>query len=72
MTNLVKQPSKLPTNKLTVGLLVQYASEEIWTNIMNDLYPPLAGNYTGALVGLGIGFAVAYFVKDRANVVLEH
>ena len=63
--NLATQTSRLPTNKLAVGVLLAPAMAEIW-----GAYAPaeLTGPAMSALVGAVIALAVGYFVPDRLNV----
>lgn len=65
---LVNQPSLLPTNKMTVAALVGPAFAEVWTRLMTDLAPALAGEAMSVLAGSTAAICVAYWVRDRANV----
>lgn len=70
MTKAV-QASRLPTRKLSVGAMVGPVVTEVWGRVMVDVYPPLAGPQMAMLAGALAAIAVAYWVKDRANVPVE-
>ena len=63
-----KQTSAMPTRKLMAGLPIMGATAEIWGRTMADIFPPLAGSDTALLVGMLVGWAVAYWVPDAPNV----
>lgn len=64
---LVKQPSALPTRKLTVAAMLAPAASEAWGAVMQGVYPPVAGPEMSMLMGALVALAVGYFVRDRAN-----
>lgn len=68
--SLVKQPSALPTNKLSVAVLVGPAVTELWGNVMLELWPALAGDSTSMFVGALAALILGYLVPDRANVAV--
>lgn len=61
------QTSGLPTRKLAVGAMVGPAVTEVWGSVMVGIYPPLSGPEMSMLIGALAAVAVAYWVKDRAN-----
>ena len=63
----VKQPSALPTRKLTSAIVITPLVAELWGNIMIEVYPAVAGPQTSMYVGLLVAALVGYMVKDRAN-----
>jgi broad specificity polyphosphatase/5'/3'-nucleotidase SurE len=65
---LAKQLSALPTNKLLTGGTVAAVVSAAWSEVMPSLAPSLAGPAFATLVGMGIAWAVAYWVPDRVNV----
>jgi hypothetical protein len=65
---LVKQPSNLPTNKLSVAVMIGPAATEAWGAVMTTLYAPLSGPEMSMLVGALAALAIGYLVPDRANV----
>lgn len=65
---LARQTSALPTNKLGVAALVGPAASEVWSNLMTEIAPSLAGDSVCVLVGALAALLVGYFVPDRANV----
>lgn len=65
---LVDQPSKLPTNKMTLAALVGPAAAEVWARFMAENAPSLSGDAMSMLIGSLAALSVAYWVKDRANV----
>ena len=65
---LVKQPSALPTNKLSVAVMIGPAATEAWGAVMATVYPPLSGPEMSVLVGALAALVVGWFVPDRANV----
>lgn len=67
----VNQPSAMPTRKLMTGALVGPAAAEAWGNIMATVYPPVAGPEMSMLIGALAAVLVAYWVRDRANVVTK-
>ena len=67
MSNLVKQTSALPTNKLSVAVLIGPAATEAWGAVMATIYHPLSGPEVSMLVGALAALAVGYMVPDRAN-----
>lgn len=62
------QQSAMPTNKLVAAVPIQALITAAWTEVMPAYAPDLAGPGMAALVGAGIAFIVAYFVKDRPNI----
>lgn len=61
---LATQPSALPTNKLTIGILLPLAVQEIGPM----MFPQLAdAPNTLMLAGAVIALVVAWFVPDRAT-----
>jgi hypothetical protein len=68
---LVRQPSNLPTNKLSVAVMIGPAATEAWGAVMATIYPPLAGPEMSVLVGALAALVVGWFVPDRANVRAE-
>lgn len=65
---LVRQPSALPTNKLSVAVMIGPAATEAWGAVMATVYPPIAGPEMSVLVGALAALVVGWFVPDRANV----
>jgi hypothetical protein len=65
---LVKQPSRMPTNKLGVAVLIGPAATEAWGAVMTTLYAPLSGPEMSMLVGGLAALGIGYLVPDRANV----
>lgn len=69
----VKQPSAWPTRKLSAGMLAAAATQIMtpWLDQLAGLHWAVAG-FSGdavkALVSVGVGMAVGYFVKDTPNV----
>lgn len=70
MTELVNQPSAMPTRKLTVAALIGPAVTETWQMLMLDLYPALSGDKLSMLVGMGAAFLFGYYTRDKPNVAL--
>jgi len=66
---LVDQPSKRPTNKMTVAALVGPAASEVWGKFTAIHAPALSGEAMSVLIGALAAMLVAYWVKDRANVM---
>lgn len=66
--NLATQLSALPTNKLLTGGGVAAVVTAAWSEVMPTLAPSLAGPAVATLVGMGVAWAVAYWVPDRVNV----
>ena len=65
---LAKQLSALPTNKLLTGGGVAAVVAAAWSEVMPVLVPSLAGPAVATLIGMGVAWAVAYWVPDRVNV----
>lgn len=65
---LVRQPGRLPTNKLSVAVLIGPAATEAWGAVMTTIYPPVAGPEVSMLAGALAALAIGYLVPDRANV----
>lgn len=65
---LAKQLSALPTNKLVASSEVAAIVTAAWSEVMPTLVPSRAGPAVATLVGMGVAWAVAYWVPDRANV----
>ena len=64
----VKQPSWMPTNKLTVSMLAGAAMgfiEPVWSHFI----PMFADPRIFMLVQYGVAFAIGYMVKDHPNVI---
>lgn len=66
---LVNQPTIRPTNKMTVAALVGPAAAEVWTKLTATYAPSLSGEAMSMLIGTLAAMAVAYWVRDQANVV---
>ena len=65
----VSQPTLKPTNKLSAAAIAAAVIELAWV-IVSNFWPQYADpNLKAALTPLVV-FAVAYFVKDEANVDL--
>ena len=74
---LAVQATSLPTNKLAVGTVIAslvstYAAPlaaEVWPQIMPAaLAGPVMTDLMQAIIGMLAGVAVAWFVRDRANI----
>lgn len=65
---LAKQLSALPTNKLLAGGGVAAVVTAAWSEVMPVLVLSLAGPAVATLVGMGVAWAVAYWVPDQVNV----
>lgn len=65
---LAKQLSALPTNKLLTGGGVAAVVTTAWSEVMPSVAPTLAGQAVATLVGMGIAWAVAYWVPECVNV----
>jgi hypothetical protein len=77
---LVKQPSKLPTNKLAAGAVVSSIVgtqagplvQEIWPQLAPAvLAGPVMTDTLAMLIALLSGVVVGWFVPDQANVRVD-
>ena len=64
---LAKQLSALPTNKLLTGGGVAAVVTAAWSEVMPAVAPSLAGPAVATLVGMGVAWAIGYWVPDRVN-----
>lgn len=64
---LAAQPSAMPTNKLSVGLISQATISLAWSEVFSA-WPAISGPGVSQLAGIVIALIIAYFVKDQANV----
>ena len=64
---LAKQPSAMPTNKLSVAVMVGPAATEAWGAVMASVYPALSGPEMSMLIGGLAALVVGWLVPDRAQ-----
>lgn len=64
---LVTQPSRLPTRKLSAGMIAAAVSAAIKSVILH-IWPWLSDPLIWEPLPILIGFAVGYFVRDKPNV----
>jgi hypothetical protein len=65
--NTVKQPSAMPTNKLTAAMLSASVAGVIKAFVVQS-YPDFADPVIWEPLPYIVGLAVGYFVKDKPNV----